>query len=146
VKNSPLNYHDEGWAKVCQVLYDISVTVFFLGECMKTFGSGHAGRSFRALSNPTRLRILNLLLCGETCVSDIASTLRIPQRTALRYLADLRRVGLLESRRDEHRIYYTLTEPQTRFHSKLIECLRCCFDDATEFAVDTAQLKLSRYR
>jgi hypothetical protein len=39
-----------------------------------------------------------------------------------------------------------LTEPQSTFHSKLIECLRYCFEDTTDFAIDTAQLKLSRCR
>jgi DNA-binding transcriptional ArsR family regulator len=81
----------------------------------ENLGAVHVGRVFRALSNPTRLRMLNLLLTGEICVSDIATTLRIPQRTALRHLADLRRMGFLDSRRDEHGILLPAHQTGDRF-------------------------------
>jgi ArsR family transcriptional regulator len=126
------------------MLYDICTGLLSLGERMRTSDAIQVGRVFRALSNPTRLRILNLLLIGEVCVGDIVRALRIPQRTVIRHLAYLRRIDFLESRRDEHRIYYKLTEPQSGFHRQLIECLGCCFENVSEFAIDTAQLKLSR--
>ena len=35
---------------------------------------------FKTLSDPTRLRLLNLLACGETCVCELTDTLRVEAR------------------------------------------------------------------
>ena len=48
---------------------------------------------FKALSDRTRLRILALLAKGEVCVCEIHDALGIPQPTASRHLAYLRRSG-----------------------------------------------------
>src|SRR5207248_5043221 len=54
---------------------------------------------FRTLSDPTRLRLLNLLGCGETCVCELTDTLRVVQPKVSRHLAHLKRAGLVEARR-----------------------------------------------
>jgi ArsR family transcriptional regulator, arsenate/arsenite/antimonite-responsive transcriptional repressor len=63
---------------------------------------------FKALADATRLRILGLLLSGEVCVCDIHESLKIPQPKASRHLAYLRRLGLVESRREGLWIHYRL--------------------------------------
>jgi ArsR family transcriptional regulator len=63
---------------------------------------------FKALADPTRLRILGLLLTGEVCVCDLHESLRISQPKASRHLAYLRRVGLVETRREGLWIYYRM--------------------------------------
>ena len=65
---------------------------------------------FQALGDPTRLRILGLLLTGEVCVCHIHQSLRIPQPKASRHLAYLRRHGLVSTRRDGLWIYYRLAD------------------------------------
>ena len=65
---------------------------------------------FRALSDRTRLRILALLAQGEVCVCDIQTSLGIPQPTASRHLAYLRRSGLVTDRRKGLWVYYGLSE------------------------------------
>ena len=65
-------------------------------------------RLFKALSDPTRLRILGLLLTGEVCVCHIHESLRIPQSKTSRHLAYLRRSGLVETRRDGLWVHYRL--------------------------------------
>jgi ArsR family transcriptional regulator len=65
---------------------------------------------FQALADPTRLRILGLLLNGEVCVCDIHDTLRIPQPKASRHLAYLRRAGLVATRRDGLWVHYRLAD------------------------------------
>lgn len=65
---------------------------------------------FQALGDPTRLRILGLLLTGEVCVCHIHESLRIPQPKASRHLAYLRRAGLVETRREGLWVYYRLRE------------------------------------
>lgn len=65
---------------------------------------------FQALGDPTRLRILGLLLTGEVCVCHIHESLRIPQPKASRHLAYLRRAGLVDTRREGLWVYYRLSE------------------------------------
>jgi ArsR family transcriptional regulator, arsenate/arsenite/antimonite-responsive transcriptional repressor len=98
-------------------------------------------RMFRALSDRTRLRILHLLWGGELCVCEIVETLRIPQPTASRHLAYLRRAGLVAARRDGLWMHYTLTRPRTAFHRKLIECLGSCGEDWPQLAKDAKRLQ-----
>ena len=64
--------------------------------------------TYKALADPTRLRILALLVEGEVCVCEIHDTLRLPQPTASRHLAYLRRTGLVEARRDATWMHYRL--------------------------------------
>lgn len=59
-----------------------------------------------ALADPTRLRILSLLGDDEVCVCHIHESLDIPQPTASRHLAYLRRAGLVEGRRDGLWVHY----------------------------------------
>lgn len=61
---------------------------------------------FRTLSDPTRLRLLNLLGCGETCVCELTDTLRIVQPKVSRHLAQLKRAGLVEAQRDGKWTHY----------------------------------------
>ena len=66
---------------------------------------------FKALADPTRLRILGLLLTGEVCVCHIHESLKITQPKASRHLAYLRRSGLVDTRRDGLWIHYRLAKP-----------------------------------
>lgn len=108
---------------------------------MKTASVNSVDKMFRAFSDRTRLRILNLLLRGELCVCDIVNTLKVPQPTASRHLAYLRKAGLVQVRRDGLWMYYKLAAPQSAFHQKLIECLGCCFQDVPQLAKDAKRLK-----
>jgi ArsR family transcriptional regulator len=53
----------------------------------------------KALADPTRLRILALLAAGEICVCHIHTALDVPQPTASRHLAYLKKSGLVEARK-----------------------------------------------
>src|SRR5277367_3199079 len=93
---------------------------------MKTKAAPSIDQIFRALSDRTRLRILNLLRPGELCVCDIVSVLDIPQPTASRHLAYLRKSGLVLARKEGLWHYYRLSLPHTSFHKKLLDCLSEC--------------------
>jgi ArsR family transcriptional regulator len=95
---------------------------------------------FRAFSDRTRLRILSLLLRGELCVCDIVGVLDVPQPTASRHLAYLRRAGLVEARKEGLWHYYRLAPAKGSFHQKLIDCLGCCFQDVPQLAKDAKRL------
>jgi ArsR family transcriptional regulator len=99
-------------------------------------GKATVNTMFRAFSDSTRLRILHLLLNGELCVCDIVSVLRVPQPTASRHLAYLRKAGLIVKRKQGLWAYYKLTPATSPFHRSLIKCLRECFRDVPELASD----------
>lgn len=94
---------------------------------------------FRAFSDRTRLRILHLLLEGELCVGDLVKILKVPQPTASRHLAYLRRTGLVATRRNGLWNYYTLQAAKTEFHRDLLKCLRNCFHAVPEIAKDSTR-------
>jgi ArsR family transcriptional regulator len=53
----------------------------------------------KALADPTRMRILALLGTGEICVCHIHTALNVPQPTASRHLAHLKKAGLVDGRK-----------------------------------------------
>jgi ArsR family transcriptional regulator len=65
---------------------------------------------FQALADDTRRRILGLLAAGEICVCHIHEALDVPQPTASRHLAHLRKAGLVATRRDGLWVHYRLAE------------------------------------
>jgi ArsR family transcriptional regulator len=72
-------------------------------------------RLFQALSDPTRLRIMGLLLTGEVCVCDIHESLKLSQPKVSRHLSYLRRAGLVTTRREGLWIHYRLAETSDPF-------------------------------
>ena len=93
-------------------------------------------RMFRAFSDPIRLRTLHLLLGGEMCVGDLVEVLQVPQPTASRHLGYLREAGLVRARRDGRWCFYSLTEPASGFHRRLLDCLGSCFGEVPELNGD----------
>ena len=65
---------------------------------------------FRALGNPTRLRILELLRERERPVGELVDQLRTSQPYVSNQLACLRWCGLVTTRRDHRTIYYRLAD------------------------------------
>ncbi|MEO6212443.1 MAG: metalloregulator ArsR/SmtB family transcription factor [Vicinamibacterales bacterium] len=65
-------------------------------------------RTFKALADRTRLRIIGLLRAGEVCVCDIHGSLGLPQPAVSRHLAYLRKTGLVEGRKDGLWVHYRL--------------------------------------
>ena len=67
---------------------------------------------FRALADPTRLRLLNLIAGREICVCFFVEILGLSQPKISRHLAYLRRAGLVAARRDGKWMHYRLQMPQ----------------------------------
>ena len=57
-------------------------------------------KTLKALSDETKLRIMNILLERECCVCEIMQALDISQTRASRNLGILQDIGFLKSRRD----------------------------------------------
>ncbi len=68
---------------------------------------------FRALADPTRLQILEMLhVRGQRTVTEIFEALKKPQNLTSHHLACLRNCGLVETERMGKNIYYSLAGKQ----------------------------------
>ena len=67
-------------------------------------------RRFRALADPTRLRILNHLMQGERAVGELAAASELEQPNVSRHLGVLRREGLVARRNDGNRALYRIDD------------------------------------
>ncbi len=63
---------------------------------------------YRALGDPTRLRILALLRQREACVCELVSRLPVSQPAVSQHLRRLRQAGFLTERRQKYWTYYAL--------------------------------------
>ncbi|AHN20066.1 ArsR/SmtB family transcription factor [Lysinibacillus varians] len=64
-------------------------------------------QTFKALSDPTRIRILNLLCSDEHSVNDIAEILDLSQSTVSHQLRFLKNLRLVKFRREGTSLYYS---------------------------------------
>lgn len=64
-------------------------------------------QTFKAISDPSRIRILNLLCCNELSVNDIAEELNLGQSTVSHQLRFLKNLRLVKFRREGTTLYYS---------------------------------------
>ncbi len=71
-------------------------------------------RFFRALGDPTRLRLLSLLLERERTVTELVEAVGAPQGRISTHLGCLRWCGLVTARREGRQMIYAITDPRVR--------------------------------
>ncbi len=70
---------------------------------------------FHALSDPLRVRVLELLRDRELCVCELCECLSVSQSKLSFHLKTLKEAGLLRSRSEGRWIYYSLDIPRIAF-------------------------------
>jgi ArsR family transcriptional regulator len=65
---------------------------------------------FRVLGHPARVRILELLRDGERSVGALQAELDLDSGGTSQHLAALRRIGLVESRREGTTVFYRVDD------------------------------------
>lgn len=68
------------------------------------------GTLFRVLGHPARVRILELLAAGERSVGALQASLSLDSGGTSQHLAALRRIGLVESRREGTTVWYRVSD------------------------------------
>jgi ArsR family transcriptional regulator len=101
---------------------------------------------FRALGDPTRLRIVNLLSRGSLCVCDIQRILEQPQSSISRHLALLKSARLIRDRRDGMRTFYALTDWDSRLARGVLAAIRTHLAVEGAYQTDIAELDALRAR
>lgn len=86
------------------LMYHSSVTI----SSSSTYDLDRAVALFHALSDPTRLSILELLRGGELCVCDLQVELAAAQSRLSFHLRVLREAGLVTDRREGRWSYYSI--------------------------------------
>lgn len=76
---------------------------------------------FRALADPTRLRLINLMSEQEICVCYFIEVIGAPQPKISRHLAYLRRAGIVAARRDGKWMHYRLTIPRQSYAAAILK-------------------------
>jgi len=82
-----------------------------------------AATAFHALSDATRLQLLDLLRGGERCVCDLTDALEAAQSRLSFHLGVLKDAGLVLDRREGRWVYYRLNQEQVeRLAAVLTDC------------------------
>ncbi len=102
--------------------------------------------SFRALwqtlHDPTRLRILALLEEEELSVAELQEILHLGQSRISTHLAHLRRVGLVQPRREGKRTYYSLVKKLEKNSRQILDSALLTLAEVPGAKADTSGLKL----
>jgi len=77
---------------------------------LKEHTSSHLADLFSALSDPTRLRIISVLLDSELNVGDIATHLTMTESAVSHQLRGLRQLRLVRSRKNGRQVFYALDD------------------------------------
>jgi ArsR family transcriptional regulator len=82
----------------------------------------------KALADETRQTILQILLDGEKCVSDLTESFSMSQPTISHHLNILKSLGLVVSRKDGKNVYYDINRDNV---------IECCGMLITKFSDDS---------
>ena len=102
-------------------------------------------KAFKALSDETRLRILNLLLKRECCVCEVMQALDISQTRASRNLSVLYEAGFLKLRKDGLWSLYSIDEEGMKdYFAHLVEAVKKGLEGNKTIILDAQRLKQAK--
>ncbi len=105
----------------------------------------NAVKVFKALSDPTRLRILMLLLQRELCVCELVFALKMEQSRISHQLRILRDADLVEDIRDGRWTNYIIPDKTKKNLRELFgKVLRENLSDSEEFEEDRKNLEICK--
>lgn len=84
------------------------------------------GRWFHALSDETRLQIIDRLSEGEQCVCELTDLLDAGQSRLSFHLKTLKDAGLLKDRREGRWVYYSLNPEAVEELERFVQGLKSC--------------------
>ena len=100
----------------------------------------NAEKFFLALSDRTRLRLLNLMQEDEVCVCFFTEVLQAPQPTISRHLAYLRQAGVVSARREGKWMHYRIVDPPDARAARVFREIRAWLSDEPELRLDRERL------
>ncbi len=64
----------------------------------------------KAISDETRLKIIEILINGERCVCEIHPRINVTQSTTSTHLSRLEDAGIIKSRREGKKVFYHIND------------------------------------
>lgn len=95
----------------------------------------------RAFSDPTRLRILNLLREEEHCVGELVDALSLSQPKVSQHLATLKTSELVTCRKIGRWCFYRLCASRSRLHRSLVEDVLESLAQTPEMRADVSAMR-----
>ena len=89
----------------------MSQTIIVMDPTVLRKAAGEAVGASKVLANEDRLRLLGQLSHGEMSVGDLEDALAIRQPTLSQQLGVLRTEGIVNTRREGKRIFYSVADP-----------------------------------
>ena len=92
---------------------------------LKSFTLSYGVQLFKALGDPSRLRILSLMLHNEALtITDLELILNFTQTKAARLMGVLKNANLVQSRREDLWVLYSIKEEAAELLNQLMEYLQ----------------------
>jgi ArsR family transcriptional regulator len=101
-------------------------------------------KAFKALSDETRLRVLNLILERECCVCEVMQALEISQSKASRHLSALYDAGFLKQRKEGLWSLYCMDENIEDYLSDMVSAAKKSMIDNPQAKMDRERLKTAQ--
>jgi ArsR family transcriptional regulator len=105
----------------------------------RSAGNFDLARMFAALSDRTRLRLLNLMNGREVCVCYFVEILGQSQPKISRHLAYLRRAGIASARREGKWMHYRMRRPADAGAAAILDSTLGSFASDREMQADLAR-------
>lgn len=95
---------------------------------------------FQSLADPTRLRLLHLLMrTDEICVCELVDALRVPQYNVSRHLHTLLAAGWLQDSRRGKWVYYRISDQLAPYQRRLLEAVELMGERRQDFQQDESR-------
>jgi ArsR family transcriptional regulator len=124
-----LQYHIDKYRYACYYYFDISRTFDIIdtyknvrGDFMKHSYADYVP-AIKAMSDETRLKIIDMLSCGEMCACEILEEFSISQSTLSYHMKILSESGLVNAVRDGAWMRYTLNKERIDELKNFIACI-----------------------
>ncbi|MDO5324976.1 MAG: metalloregulator ArsR/SmtB family transcription factor [Clostridia bacterium] len=98
-----------------------------------------AARILKAISDPKRLRIVDMLSCGELCACKILEAFHITQPTLSHDMRVLIQAGVVNDRRDGKNIFYSLNTTRLREFESILHTILSAKADCICHAQDCCE-------
>jgi len=100
---------DRGEVCACRIIHAERIAAARL-NALNEVDQDRLSNLFKAMGDPTRLKIMQALRLGEMCVCDLASFLEISESAVSHQLRMLRQLCLVINRREGPILYYRLND------------------------------------
>ncbi len=104
-------------------------------------------KTFKALSDPNRIRIIKMLQIKPLCVCEITEVLDLATSTVSKHLSMLRDAGFIVDEKDGKWVNYRVEESEwNKYSAEIIPLMHAWFNDDDQVQSDKVKLEaVDRY-